>query len=125
MVECAEAAAEEGISIEVIDLQSIIPWDVDTLANSVCKTGRCIITHEVTSNPYQKIRVAVSTYEAPVTGGFAAEISAKLQERCFLNLEAPIQRVCGYDTPFPLIFEKFYIPDWRKLLESTRYVMEF
>jgi len=105
---CAEAAAEEGISIEVIDLQSIIPWDVDTLANSVCKTGRCIITHE-----------------APVTGGFAAEISAKLQERCFLNLEAPIQRVCGYDTPFPLIFEKFYIPDWRKLLESTRYVMDF
>jgi len=107
-MKCAEEAAADGISIEIIDLQSIIPWDLETCAKSVCKTGRCIISHE-----------------APVTGGFASEISSKLQEQCFLNLEAPIQRVCGYDTPFPLIFEKFYIPDYRKLYEASKYVMSF
>ena len=84
-----EAADALDISCEVIDLRSLLPWDVDTVEASVRKTGRLLITHE-----------------APLTGGFAAEISAKIQERCFLSLEAPFKRVCGYDTPFPLIFEK-------------------
>jgi len=108
VTKCADAAQELGISVEIIDLQSIIPWDVETVAESVRKTGKLIITHE-----------------APVTGGFAAEISSKIQERCFLNLEAPISRVCGYDTPFPLIFEKFYIPDWRKQLECVKKLVNY
>ncbi|RLN60238.1 hypothetical protein BBJ28_00001386, partial [Nothophytophthora sp. Chile5] len=81
-------AEDVGISCELIDLQTIFPWDADTIEHSVRKTGRLVISHE-----------------APKSGGFAAEISSSIQERCFLSLEAPIQRVCGYDTPFPLAFE--------------------
>lgn len=58
------------------------------------KTGRCLIAHE-----------------APTTGGFGGELAATIQEECFLHLEAPIQRVCGWDTPFPLVNEPFYVPD--------------
>merc|ERR1719262_490863 len=98
MREAAEIARERlGISSEVIDMVSILPWDKETIFNSVKKTGRCIIAHE-----------------APLTNGFGAELSAAIQEECFLSLEAPVQRVCGHDTPFPLIFEPFYLPDkWR------------
>jgi 2-oxoisovalerate dehydrogenase E1 component beta subunit len=90
----AQSAADEGILCEVIDLQSIMPWDVETVANSVRKTGRLLINHE-----------------APLTAGFAAEIAATIQAECFLSLEAPIARVCGYDTPYPLVHEKEYMPD--------------
>ncbi|KAM9991553.1 hypothetical protein ACTFIZ_004953 [Dictyostelium cf. discoideum] len=102
--------AEEklGISCELIDLRTIQPWDVETVVESVKKTGRVVISHE-----------------APKTGGWAAEISATIQERCFLHLEAPIQRVCGYDTPFPLIFEKFYVPDHLKNFESIKKTMVY
>lgn len=65
------------------------------------------------------------SHEAPKTGGFAAEISASIQERCFLNLEAPIQRVCGYDTPFPLIFEKIYFPDGLKNYEAIKHAIKY
>jgi 2-oxoisovalerate dehydrogenase E1 component beta subunit len=86
----AQTAQDElGVSCEVIDLRTLLPWDQDTVINSVAKTGRLIITHE-----------------APKTAGFAAEISSVVTEECFLNLESPILRVCGYDTPFPLTFEK-------------------
>jgi len=97
--------AEEklGISVELIDLRTIMPWDVDTVESSVKKTGRLLISHE-----------------APKTGGFAGEITATIQERCFLHLQAPIVRVCGYDTPFPLIFEKFYNPDSLKNFEAIK-----
>ena len=54
------------------------------------------------------------------TSGFAAEISSTVQEECFLSLESPIARVCGYDTPFPLVFEKFYMPDYTKCLEAIK-----
>lgn len=81
-------ARDNGISVELIDLQTIYPYDLETLVKSVKKTGRCIITHE-----------------APVTCGFGAELTAKLQETVFSSLEAPITRVCGYDTPFPLSHE--------------------
>ncbi|CAB1430928.1 unnamed protein product, partial [Pleuronectes platessa] len=76
MREVANLAQEKlGVSCELIDLQTILPWDVETICKSVVKTGRLLISHE-----------------APVTGGFAAEISSTVQEECFLNLEAPISR---------------------------------
>eukprot|EP00128_Syssomonas_multiformis_P013302 Colp12_sorted_trinity150504_noHs@17198 len=106
----AAALAEEkfGISVEVIDLRTIVPWDVETIEQSVKKTGRLVITHE-----------------APLTNGFGAEIASTIQQRCFLHLEAPIQRVCGWDTPFPLAFEKFYVPDKLRCLEAIKKTVEF
>ena len=81
-------AEEKGVSCEVIDLRTLMPYDIETLEKSVKKTGRVLISHE-----------------APVTAGVGAEIAAKLHERCFLHLHAPIKRVCGYDTPFPFVYE--------------------
>uniref|UniRef100_A0A0R3RH13 3-methyl-2-oxobutanoate dehydrogenase (2-methylpropanoyl-transferring) n=1 Tax=Elaeophora elaphi TaxID=1147741 RepID=A0A0R3RH13_9BILA len=103
-----EAEQEIGVSCEVIDLRTILPWDVDTVAESVSKTGHLIITHE-----------------APITSGFAAEISAKIQERCFLHLEAPINRVCGWDTPFPHILEPFYLPTKWRLMDAIKKLIHF
>ena len=109
MREAAEIARERlGISSEVIDMVSILPWDKETIFNSVKKTGRCIIAHE-----------------APLTNGFGAELAAAIQEECFLSLEAPIQRVCGHDTPFPLIFEPFYLPDKWRVFDAVKNVTEF
>lgn len=85
------------ISADVIDLVSILPWDADTVCKSVRKTGRVIVAHE-----------------APLTSGFGAEIAATIQENCFLTLMAPVVRVTGPDTPFPHVFEPFYLPTkWR------------
>ena len=84
-------AEEIGISCEIIDLRTILPWDQETVINSIKKTGKCIVTHE-----------------APKTCGFGAEVSSQIQERAFDYLEAPVRRVCGYDTPFPLVFEPLY-----------------
>lgn len=100
-------AAELGIDCELIDLQSILPWDFETVAASVSKTGKLVVSHE-----------------APITCGFGAEVAATVADRCFWNLEAPIKRVCGYDTPFPLIYEKYYIPDELKNLEAIKTVVE-
>jgi 2-oxoisovalerate dehydrogenase E1 component beta subunit len=104
---CELAAKQYGIQAELIDLQTILPWDVETVEKSVNKTGKLIVSHE-----------------APVTCGFGAEVVASVQERCFWSLEAPIQRVCGYDTPFPLVFEKYYMPDEFKNLEAIRSVVD-
>jgi 2-oxoisovalerate dehydrogenase E1 component beta subunit len=102
------AAERDNIDCELIDLQTIAPWDRDTIVASVKKTGRCVVSHE-----------------APLTCGFGAEIAAVVQERCFLHLEAPVRRVTGYDTPFPLIHEAFYVPDALKcydaIVETTKY----
>ncbi|KAJ7341686.1 hypothetical protein JRQ81_006316 [Phrynocephalus forsythii] len=109
MKEVAVMAQEKlGVSCEIIDLKTILPWDAETICKSVAKTGRLLISHE-----------------APVTGGFAAEISSTVQEECFLNLEAPISRVCGYDTPFPHIFEPFYIPDKWKCYDALRKMINY
>lgn len=105
---CDMAQEKHGISCELIDLRTIIPWDIDTVVQSVRKTGRCIVSHE-----------------APRTAGFAAEVAAEIQEHCFLNLESPIRRVCGYDTPFPLIFEKMYVPDALKNYEAIVETMDY
>ncbi|KAJ8770108.1 hypothetical protein K2173_011203 [Erythroxylum novogranatense] len=83
MEQACNDAEKEGISCELIDLKTLIPWDKETVEASVKKTGRLLVSHE-----------------APVTGGFGAEISASIVERCFLRLEAPVARVCGLDTPF-------------------------
>jgi len=104
----AALAAAEGISCEVIDLRTLLPWDRDTVAASLRKTGRLLISHE-----------------APLTGGFAGEIAATLQEQCFLNLEAPILRVTGVDTPFPLVLEKHYLPDQLKIFEAIKAAINY
>lgn len=111
VLENAIAQAEKeipGLSVELIDLRSILPWDVETVAKSVNKTGRLLISHE-----------------APVTSGFGAEIAAAIQERCFLRLEAPVQRVCGWDTPFPLVFEKFYVPSLIRCVDGIKKLVNF
>ena len=102
------AQEQLGVSCEVIDLVTILPWDRDTVCESVSKTGRLVVAHE-----------------APITGGFGAEVAATVQERCFLNLEAPIQRVCGYDTPFPHVFEPWYMPDKHRCLAAVKKVMDY
>ena len=95
-------------TIEVIDLQTVYPFDEQTVYESVRKTGRVIITHE-----------------APLTGGVGAEILSKIQSNCFLNLEAPIKRVCGMDTPFPLSLEPLYLPSVPKLIEAIEDTLDF
>jgi len=104
----AELADKEGISCELIDLRTILPWDVETVATSVRKTGRLLISHE-----------------APLTGGFAGEIAATIQEHCFLHLESPIARVTGLDTPYPLALEKEYLPDHLKIFEAIKRSVRF
>lgn len=99
----AELVAKEGVSCEVIDLRTLLPWDRETVADSVRRTGRLVISHE-----------------APLTGGFAGEIAATIQEQCFLSLEAPIARVTGLDTPFPLAHEKLYLADYLKIVEAIK-----
>ncbi|KAG1240145.1 hypothetical protein G6F68_017947 [Rhizopus microsporus] len=97
-----------GLSCELIDLRTIMPWDVDTVVESVKKTGRLVVAHE-----------------APKTGGVAAEIASTVTEHCFLNLEAPIQRVCGWDTPFPLAFEKFYVPNMIRCFDAIKKAVDY
>jgi 2-oxoisovalerate dehydrogenase E1 component beta subunit len=94
MVHVALAAtADTGIDAEVVDLRSLMPLDLDTIVNSVSKTGRCIVVHEAT-----------------LTSGFGAEIAALVQEHCFYHLEAPVMRVAGWDTPYPHAQEWDYFP---------------
>ncbi|EST05416.1 Transketolase-like, pyrimidine-binding domain protein [Kalmanozyma brasiliensis GHG001] len=90
-----------GANVELIDLRTILPWDRETVIKSVAKTGRCVIVHE-----------------APVTAGVGAEIAAEVQKNCFLNLEAPITRVGGWDTPFPHVGELFYKPEAVRIADA-------
>ena len=103
IIEAADLAEQENISCEVIDLQTLLPWDIETVVQSVQKTGRLIVSHE-----------------APVTNGFGAEIAATVQEQAFLSLEAPVVRVCGLDTPFPLAHEAEYMPDASKVFAAIQ-----
>ncbi len=94
MVHVSEAAAEEtGVDAEIIDLRSLLPLDIDAIEASVNKTGRCVIVHEAT-----------------LTSGFGAELAAQVTERCFYALEAPVQRIAGWDTPYPHAEEWDYFP---------------
>jgi 2-oxoisovalerate dehydrogenase E1 component beta subunit len=99
----AEMAEKDGISCEVIDLRTILPWDVETVTQSVIKTGRLVVSQE-----------------APLTSGFASEIAATVQSECFLHLESPVERVCGLDTPYPLDHEKEYMADHLKVSEAIK-----
>ena len=87
------AAAEFEIDAEVIDLRTLIPLDLQTIVESVEKTGRCVVVHEAT-----------------LTSGFGAELCALVQKHAFYALEAPIERVTGYDTPYPHAQEWAYFP---------------
>jgi 2-oxoisovalerate dehydrogenase E1 component beta subunit len=97
------AATESGIDAEIIDLRTLVPLDLNTIVASVNKTGRCVIVHE-----------------APCTSGFAGELIALIQQHCFYNLEAPIERVTGWDTPYPLAFEWDYFVTPARLVQALR-----
>jgi len=108
MVFVAEAAAQEsGVDAEIIDLRTLLPLDLDTIAASVKKTGRCLVVHEAT-----------------LTSGFGAELSALVQESCFYHLEAPIERVTGWDTPYPHAQEWDYFPGPARVGKALKRVME-
>ncbi len=106
--QAAREAAEAGIDCELLDLRSLQPLDVEAIERSVKKTGRAVIVHE-----------------APRTCGFGAELSALIQERCFLTLEAPVTRVTGFDTPFPYTLEAEYLPRAPRILRAIREVVAF
>ncbi|GAA5835309.1 hypothetical protein JCM9279_004503 [Rhodotorula babjevae] len=97
-----------NLSIELIDLRTIVPYDIETVVKSVNKTGRCIVVHE-----------------APQSGSVASELSAEIQQRCFLRLEAPVKRLTGWDTPFGLAYEKFYLPDHIRILDGIIETMRY
>jgi 2-oxoisovalerate dehydrogenase E1 component beta subunit len=101
------AATQCDADVEIIDLRTLIPLDIDTITTSVRKTGRCVIAHEATR-----------------TGGFGAELSALVQEECFYYLEAPIARVTGWDTPYPHSLEKSYFPGPARVREAIGRVLE-
>jgi len=95
-----------NVDAEIIDLRTLVPLDIETIVASVQKTGRCVIVHEATR-----------------TGGFGAELSALVQERCFYHLEAPIERVTGFDTPYPHSLEWAYFPGPIRIGEALKKVM--
>ena len=103
----AAAAAAHGIDAEIIDLRTLVPLDAETICASVRKTGRCVIAHEATR-----------------FSGFGAEILSVIQEECFWDLLAPIQRVTGWDTPYPHAFEWEYFPSQARFAEAFRVAME-
>jgi 2-oxoisovalerate dehydrogenase E1 component beta subunit len=108
MVHVAEAgAAEAGIDAEIVDLRSLWPLDLDTIVASVRRTGRCVVVHEATR-----------------TSGFGAELAALVQEHCFFHLEAPIERVTGWDTPYPHAQEWAYFPGPARVAAAMRRAME-
>jgi 2-oxoisovalerate dehydrogenase E1 component beta subunit len=107
-LEAAERAAAAGISCEVVDLRTLWPVDIATLEASTRKTGRVVVVHE-----------------APRTCGLGAEISALLQERCFVHLQAPVKRVTGWDTPFPYTLDSEYLPLAPRILAGVDEAFRF
>ncbi len=108
MVHVAREAIEQcGIDAELIDLRTLVPLDLETIRDSVNKTGRCVVVHE-----------------APRTSGFGAEIIASIQEECFWKLEMPILRVTGWDTPFPHTQELQYMPNQQRIARALKKVTE-
>lgn len=107
-LEAAEAAAQNGVSCEVLDLRSLVPLDETAVLNSVKKTGRVVVVQE-----------------APKTAGFAAELSATIAEEAVEYLEGPILRVTGFDTPFPYALEHDYLPNAARVGQAIERVVNF
>jgi 2-oxoisovalerate dehydrogenase E1 component beta subunit len=108
MVHVAQAAAADvSASVEIIDIRTLLPLDVPALKQSVEKTGRCIVLHEATR-----------------FSGYGAELAATVQEQCFYSLEAPVRRVCGWDTPYPHAFEWEYFPGKHRVRKAIEEVLE-
>jgi pyruvate dehydrogenase E1 component beta subunit len=102
-LEAAEAAAERGWDLEVVDLRTLVPFDDETVAESVRKTGRCLVVHE-----------------AAGFAGVGAEVAARVQERCFHSLHAPVLRVTGFDIPYPPpIVERYHLPGVDRVLDAV------
>jgi pyruvate dehydrogenase E1 component beta subunit len=109
VVQCMQAIERSGRSIELIDLRTLYPFDMDAVEASVKKTGRCVIVHE-----------------APKTCGFGAEIATRIMERCFLHLEAPVQRVTGFDTIMPYYkLELDYMPDADRIARAIEEIAAY
>jgi len=108
-LQAAATLADDGIEAEVIDVATLKPLDFETIRTSVEKTGRCVVIHE-----------------APITGGFGAEISARLAEHGLTTLLAPVMRVAGYDTVMPLPrLEAHYMPSASRIIKAARSAMEY
>ena len=108
LVHVAIAAAKAtGVDCEVIDVRTLAPLDIATLAESVRKTGRCLVAHEATR-----------------FSGYGAELAATIQKECFYHLEAPVSRVAGWDTPYPHAFEWQYFPGLKRMSAGVRRIME-
>ena len=108
-MEAAENLAEEGIDAEVIDLRTLSPLDDEAILESFKRTGRAVVVHE-----------------APKTGGLAGEITATIQEEALVYQEAPVKRVTGFDTPFPLYaLEDYYLPESARIEDGIREAAEF
>ncbi|WP_274604046.1 alpha-ketoacid dehydrogenase subunit beta [Sphingomonas sp. CFBP 13720] len=108
MVHVALATVEAmGIDADILDLRTLVPLDIEAIEASVKKTGRCMIVHEATR-----------------TGGFGAELSAQVQERCFHHLEAPVERVTGFDTPYPHSLEWAYFPGPVRIGQALKKIMQ-
>jgi 2-oxoisovalerate dehydrogenase E1 component beta subunit len=104
----ADAAAEDGVELEVLDLRSLVPLDVDALVASARKTGRVVVVHE-----------------APMTAGFGAEVVARVVEEAFDHLEAPVLRVTGYDLPYPpATVEEHYLPSVERILLAVQRTLD-
>jgi len=107
-IEAADQAQAQGISVEVVDLRTLVPLDAEMLIESVKRTGRLVIVHE-----------------APRTGGYGGEIAALASEQAITSLLAPVLRVTGYDTPFPYTLEHTYLPDPARVSRAIEHVMSF
>ncbi|QIZ97883.1 alpha-ketoacid dehydrogenase subunit beta [Leifsonia sp. PS1209] len=108
-LQAAELGAEDGVEIEVVDLRWLKPIDADGLAASVAKTKRAVVVHE-----------------APLTAGLGAEVSTLITERCFGDLRAPVQRVTGWDVPYPSpVLEDEYLPSIDRILEAVQKTLEY
>jgi pyruvate dehydrogenase E1 component beta subunit len=108
-LQAAEAAAEDNVELEVVDLRSLVPLDLEAIGETVRKTGRAIVVHE-----------------APMTLGMGAEVVARIVEEAFDSLEAPPQRVTGYDMPYPPAkVEEHYLPDVDRILLAVQRTLEY
>ena len=109
-LQAATVLAEEGIDVEVVDIRTLVPFDEETVLESVRKTGRAVVVHE-----------------AVLTAGFGGEIAARIADKAFKYLDAPVKRVASFDspTPFAPTLEKAVLPDAEKVAAAIRTVMAF